>query len=184
MKTICLFLVFAFSNAVVHAQNKSIAKGNDYYREGRYEVAEIHYRKAGDDPVAAYNLANSLIRQKKHKEAISVLAEIEKQEDLKMRAAAFYNAGVIYSIEKDLVSAIAAYKACLRITPSDQQARENLQKALLEHKAEQKQKSQATESKISVSQANDKLKDLQEKERKLQKKLEGGKKGQSRENDW
>jgi Ca-activated chloride channel homolog len=167
-----------------HAQQASIAKGNEFYKEGRYELAETHYRRAGKDPVANFNLANALIRQKKGREAILILADVEKEKDPALRAAAYYNAGVVFSREKDLESAIDAYKNALRINPDDKNARENLQKALLELKSERQQKTKTTESRISESQADQKLNALQEKERKLQKKLDAGKKGKSMENDW
>jgi Ca-activated chloride channel family protein len=181
-----LFMLFAFIGFLhtANAQQASIAKGNDFYKEGRYDLAETQYRRAGNDPVANFNLANSLIRQKKGRDAILILADLEKENDPAIRAAAFYNAGVVFSKERDLESAIAAFKASLRINPNDKNARENLQKALLELKSEQQQKTKTTESSISESQADQQLNALQEKERKLQKKLDAGKKGKSMENDW
>jgi Ca-activated chloride channel homolog len=184
MMRLIILLTLIIFNQTVSAQNASIAKGNEFYKEGRYDLAEAQYRRAGNDPVANYNLANALIRQKKGKEAVVILADLEKEKDPVLRAAAYYNAGVVFSRERDLESAIEAYKACLRINPHDQNARENLQKALLELKSEQQQKTKTTESRISESQADQKLDALQEKERKIQKRLDAGKKGKSMENDW
>jgi tetratricopeptide (TPR) repeat protein len=184
MTRILLFIPAVFISAAATAQQASIAKGNEFYKEGRYDLAETQYRRAGNDATANYNLANALIRQKKSKEAILVLAEVEKEKDPALRAAAYYNAGVVFSREKDPESAIEAYKSSLRINPNDKNARENLQKAILELKSEQQQKTRTTKSNISESEADQKLGALQEKERKLQKKLDAGKKGRSMENDW
>jgi Ca-activated chloride channel homolog len=180
-------IVFVFISALflssAHAQNAAIAKGNEFYKEGRFDLAEIEYRKAGDYPVAQYNLANALVRQKRGQEALPILAALAKQKNPGFRAFSLYNTGVIYTQQKDLESAIEAYKACLRINPADKDARENLQKALLELKNEQKQKSQS-QSRISMSQADQKLEALAEKERKLQKKHDAGKQGKAMVNDW
>jgi Ca-activated chloride channel homolog len=182
IRTCFVFIMLSFFSAT-HAQNASIAKGNEYYKEGRYDLAEMEYRKAGDNPVGQYNLANSLIRQKKLQEALPILTAISKQKNPGFRAFSLYNAGVVYTRQKDLESAIESYKACLRINPADRDARENLQKALLELKSEQKQKSRS-ESRISQSQADQKLEALSEKEKKLQKKHDAGKQGVSMQNDW
>lgn len=183
MRLVILFTIVFFAQRG-WAQQAAIARGNEFYKEGRYELAETHYRRAGNDPAANFNLANALIRQKKGKEALAILTDLEKEKDPNLRAAAFYNAGVVFSREKDLELAIEAYKSCLRILPNDKHARENLQKALLELKSEKRQQTKTTQSRISESQADQKLNALQEKERKLQKKLDAGKKGQSMENDW
>jgi Ca-activated chloride channel homolog len=183
MKSVLYFLFLLLAATYAHGQNAAIAKGNEYYKEGRFDLAEIEYRKGGNDPVAQFNLANALIRQKKGQEALPILGNLSKQKNPGFRAFSYYNAGVVYTQEKDLESAIESYKACLRINPGDRDARENLQKALLELKNEQKQKSQS-QSKISMSQADQKLKDLEEKEKNLQKKHQVRQSGQSMENDW
>jgi Ca-activated chloride channel homolog len=184
MKRLFVLIGFSCFYHTAVAQQAAIARGNEFYKEGRFDLAETQYRRAGNDATANYNLANALIRQKKNRDAILILADLEKEKDPAIRAASFYNAGVVFSRERDLESAIAAYKASLRINPNDKNARENLQKALLELKSEQQQKTKTTQSSITESQADQKLGALQEKERKLQKKLDAGKKGRSMENDW
>lgn len=54
-----------------------------------------------------------------------------------IRAKSFYNKGVILSQQKNLKESIEAYKNALRINPADKEARENLQKDLLELKKKQ-----------------------------------------------
>jgi tetratricopeptide (TPR) repeat protein len=57
-----------------------------------------------------------------------------------VKSAAHYNNGVIKTKQKDLEGSIEDYKNALRLNPDDLQARENLQKALLELKQKQQQK--------------------------------------------
>ncbi|MDB5253387.1 MAG: hypothetical protein JWP27_2556 [Flaviaesturariibacter sp.] len=179
-------LCFLFAALPAMAQNAGIRKGNEYYRDGDFGMAEAQYRKAGS-PDGQFNLANALIQQKKFKEALSVLESLAATaSDVSLKASAFYNAGVIYSRQDDLDRSIDAYKAALRMEPTATDARENLQKALLEKKRRQRErdKQQNRPSSLSRSEAERKLQDLQEKERKLQEKMQKGRRGQSMEQDW
>jgi Ca-activated chloride channel family protein len=181
--TLVLLLLVAIP---AYAQNAAIRKGNEYYRNGDFVVAETQYRNAGT-PVALFNLANTLIQQQKYKEALSVLEGVATTTtDASLKASAFYNTGVIYSRQDDLARSIDAYKASLRIDPDAADARENLQKALLEQKrrAQERQKQQKQPSRLSRNEAERKLNDLQEKERRLQEKLQKARGGQGMEKDW
>ena len=51
-----------------------------------------------------------------------------------LKGKAYYNKGVVLSRSKKLEESIEAYKNALRQNPDDKEARENLQKALLELK--------------------------------------------------
>jgi hypothetical protein len=52
MMRLIILLTLVIFNQTVSAQNASIAKGNEFYKEGRYDLAEAQYRRAGNDPVA------------------------------------------------------------------------------------------------------------------------------------
>lgn len=179
----------------VHAQGEAyITKGNEYYRTSQFDLAETQYKAAiaadGANITARHNLANALYKQKKYDEATKVLQAIQKDASEKgQQATAFYNEGVIYSRQKDLEASIEAYKGALRRTPDDQQARENLQKALRELKKQkqdqQSQQSQKKPARMNDKQADQKLKDLQAKEKDLQEKLnKQGQPGNSQAKDW
>jgi len=188
----CLQLfVMAFAQSV----NEYISNGNEYYQLGQYEMAEAQYRQAlKKDPsnvVAQQNLANTLYRQKKAKEAIEGFSQVSKQtQNEKLRAPAYYNAGVVYSSQKDLESSIEAYKSALRLKPDDKEARENLQKALLElkQKQQQQQKEQPQKkpqsSSLSQKEAEKKLDQLEEKEKKIGERIQNQKGGTPQPNDW
>jgi Ca-activated chloride channel family protein len=83
-----------------------------------------------------------------------------------------------------LERSIDAYKASLRLNPDDVQARENLQKALLEWKQQQAQKQQRKPSPSPKSSVEKDLQRLQDKERQLRQRLQQKQGGKSMENDW
>ncbi len=139
MKLLFFILVpFIFIHVHAHAQAEAaITIGNDYYRSSQFDLAEAQYKAAiaadAANITARHNLANALYKQKKYDEAAKVLQGIQKDAaDKGQQSTAYYNEGVIYSRQKDLEASIEAYKGALRRTPDDQQARENLQKALRE----------------------------------------------------
>ena len=193
MKTTISFILFMVISGSVHAQNAAIKKGNDYYRQSQFELAEAQYRKAlEEDPsnlIAQYNLANALHQQKKYKEAIDLTEKTAvATPDKKARAASFYNQGVAHTRLKNLEGSIESYKKALRLNPEDQQARENLQKALLEQKKQQQQQQQQQQQKqqssMSQSEAERKLKLLQQRERELQQRMRSRKQGSGQSQDW
>lgn len=168
------------------AQNAAVRRGNAYYHDGDFTLAEVEYRKEGNN-TGKYNLANALIQQKKYKEALEVLEPLAQREtDPALKAAAYYNAGVVYSRQKDLESSIEAYKAALRINPADTDCRENLQKALLEKKRQDNERKQQRkeQSRLPKNEAERQMQRLQDKERQLQQRLRKGQSGQSMEQDW
>ena len=195
MRQVILLGFFFFLHQSLWAQtvDEAISKGNDYYKAEQYDMAEKQYRSAlaqdGANTTAQYNLANALSKQKKYNEAKELLAVlIKKTEDKNIREAAYYNKGVVFTKQKDLDASIEAYKAALRINPEDKEARENLQKALMERKKQQQQNQQQqkqNQSSMSNKQAEQKLKSLQEKEKKIQERLQNkGQKGSGLPKDW
>ncbi len=173
-----------------------LSKGNEYYRQSQFDLAERQYKEAlQKDPnnfTAQYNLANALYQQKRYQEATGILKKLQQNTaDNAIKQAAFYNEGVVHTKEKDLETSIAAYKAALRLEPNDQQARENLQKAMRElkkqqeEKQKQQQEQKQSQSNMSQKEAERKLKLLQEKERQLQQRLQkNGQKGNAQPKDW
>ena len=170
-----------------------ILLGNQYYRQAQFDLAEAQYRKALDiepkNTTAQYNLANALQKQKKYEEASELLETFSKSvSDKNLKSASYYNQGVAYTKLKKLEESIESYKNALRLNPDDQQARENLQKALLELKQKQQQKDQKQkqEPKMSQKEAEQKLKLLQQKEKELQERMKNKNKqqGKGQPKDW
>ncbi len=202
MKFLIIILLMIFPGGLLLAQqeNKTIETGNNYYRQQQYDKAESEYRKvletSPDNKTVKFNLANALIKQNKTEDGYKLLAELNiKENKVDLRSKATYNQGVILTQQKKLEESIESYKETLRLNPNDQEARENLQKALLElkkknppkkqeQKKEQQQK-QPPKPKISPREAQQQLKLLEQKEKQVQERLQkNSKTGNSLPKDW
>jgi len=191
--TILLFLLFP---ALSFSQNrdKLIKKGNDAYAEKKYDVAAENYLKAtSKDPSnekAFFNLGNALYKKGKSDEAIQAYdAAIQNSKAPNDKSGSWYNKGVVLQNDKKLAECIEAYKNSLKLNPADEDARLNLQKALMKQKQQQQkeddkkkqqQKQQQNEkkdnpkpqpSKMTKKEAEEKLKALLQHEKNLQDKL-------------
>lgn len=185
-----------------------LIKGNELYKNRQYDEAANQYQKAADinekNPKAQYNLGNALYRSKKTdaaKKAFDAAAESAK--DPGMKSKSLYNKGVTYSQEKKLLESIDAYKQTLILNPADDEARENLQKALNELKKQpppqpkQNQKQDQNKnnkqnnpppqnkSKLNQKQAERMLNALRQEEKRLQQnKQRKANNGSLQEKDW
>jgi Ca-activated chloride channel family protein len=190
-KTVLIVLLFSLEVSAQTAQTY-LSRGNEYYLQLKFDLAEAQFRQAlisaPRNVEAKYNLANALMQQKKYREAIELYNEVAGTENKNLRAASHYNAGVSYSRQKDLPSSIDAYKSALRINPNDKEARENLQKALTEQKQQQEEqkKNGGGGGGMSQKEAEQKLKQLQDKEKDLQRRMQnaGAGKGAGGSKDW
>lgn len=183
-----------------------IKKGNDAYTKKDYTSATENYKKVTErsagNATAQYNLGNALYRSSKADEAVAAYDNAARQKTSpEERAKAFYNKGVVLQNNKKLPECIDAYKQALKLKPDDEDARQNLQKALIQQQQQQKKeenkdkekekkdkkqeqqdqkKKQDQEkqeqpkpqpSKISKQDAEEKLKALMEQEKNLQDKM-------------
>lgn len=183
--------------------DKNISAGNEFYKQQQYDKAAEEYKKAitinPANGTAKFNLANTMTKQGKQGEAMRSLTEIAdntKETDLKSKS--FYNKGVILTQQKRLEESIESYKNALRQNPDDKEARENLQKALLELKKKEKPKQQDQKKKqdqkkdkqpppkMDRKEAEQRLKLLEQKEKEVQQRLqkEKSKTGGSQAKDW
>jgi len=197
---ICISFLLIIANSVSFAQdvNGLIADGNDFYRKQQWVKAELQYKRALEvspaNREAKYNLANTLLKQNRNAEAEKLLTQLNnEQSDPAFRSKVNYNNGVKLTTEKKLEESIEAYKQALRLDPNDLEARENLQKALLELKKkqssnqqQQKQKQeQKPKPKISPQQADQQLKKLEQKEKEVNQRFQKNKAGAgSQPKDW
>ncbi len=190
--TVLLLLTYAVSFS--QTKDKLIKKGNDAYAEKKYDVAAKNYLKVtAKDPAnekAFYNLGNALYKKGKAEESVQAYdASILHSKSAVDKSAAWYNKGVVLQNDKKLSECIDAYKNALKLNPADEDARLNLQKALLkqqqeqqkeDEKKKQQQKQQQNEkkdnpkpkpSKMTKKEAEEKLKALLQHEKNLQDKL-------------
>jgi Ca-activated chloride channel homolog len=202
-----LYGIAVSSRLVGQDANQSIQTGNDLYKQKKYDEAELHYNDAlvsePSNSTAKFNLANTLYRGGKQEEAIKALDDLAMNDkDAVVKSKAYYNKGVILSAQKKLEESIEAYKSALRQNPGDTEARENLQKALLElkkknppkkkedepkkKKQEQQQQKQQQQPKMNQKEAEQKLKLLEQKEKEVQQRMqkEKVKTGGNQAKDW
>lgn len=210
MRQIIIIVTLLFTHdlfAQSRQAEKTIEAGNEFYRKQEYNKAVAEYRKVPEtDPgnnKAKFNQANALYRQEQKVEAVQLFAVLGREAQEKdLKAKAFYNKGVILSQQKNLEESIEAYKNALRNDPQDKEARENLQKALLElkkkppppkkeekkdnKKQEQQNQKKQQQPKMSPKEAEQRLKLLQQKEKEVQQRLqkEKSKSGGSQPKDW
>jgi Ca-activated chloride channel homolog len=208
--------LLAAASLKVSGQNADalIRKGNRYYKQNQIDQSQKEYEKAvqtaPDDPTAHYNLGNVQFRKNNFDEAAkSFAAGAEHSPDSTFREKSLYNKGVALVKGQKLKESIDAWENALKINPSDQDTRENLQKALLELKRQQQQQDQKNKkdqkdqqkkqdqqnqqqqpkpqpSRLTKQQAEQYLKSLQEKENELQQKMNQNKSrsGTQPDKDW
>lgn len=151
-----------------------IEKATQYYKTQQYLKAEHHYRLAlalePNNPMVRYNLAATLYKQNAVTPALEMYNTlIHATKDNTLLSKAWYNKGVILSAAGQLSESIVAYKNALRNNATDVQARENLQKALLELK---KKQNSPPSTQPKQSKADQQLQQLQQKEMQVQQKVQ------------
>ena len=124
---------------------KNIRKGNSAYKEGKYEDADVWYRKAMEanpnvfDPI--YNLANAEYKKDNVEAAKSFYSSvISNTEDKDKKASAYHNLGNTLLTEKKYKESIDAYKSALKLHPNDIETKTNL--AYAQKKLEDEQQNQ------------------------------------------
>lgn len=185
--------MLVLGSAPVWAQkpNQLIQEGNALYKKGDYAAAANSYREAlqaePGNSTAQFNLAAALYKAKEKDGALQAyntsIEQYTQKNDLARLSQAYYNRGVVYHNDNKLDECIADYKRALRINPNDDDARQNLQKALQKKKQEQQNQEQQNknqnqqnkpkpqQSKLKQQDAIEKLKALQQQERELQERL-------------
>lgn len=145
--------VIAAGAVMPHANAQTVrshvAEGNSHYKEGKMSDAELEYRKALEkDPnvrAAISNLGSTEYKQKRYSQALERFGKAaEKAETGEERADSYYNAGNALFKDQKYKESIEAYKSALRLNPSDEDARYNLQLArrLLQMQNQQQQQQQ------------------------------------------
>jgi len=142
-----VFLSLAHLRLFAQKDRKYIREGNKEFASGKYQEAELAYRKALDkteDPVkSSFNIGDALYKQKKFEDAagqFDKLAEVET--DKESVARTYHNLGNSYLQANKLKESIEAYKDALRKNPYDMETKYNLAYAQEKLKEQQKKKQQ------------------------------------------
>ena len=171
---LAFLIVLVPAGLLAQKGNKEVKKGNEAYKNSRYEIAIENYKKAisknAENLPAQYNLGNALYKNTRIEDALAAYDVAIQQSKLPLeKSGAFYNKGVVLQNNKKLPECIEAYKDALRLNPADEDARLNLQKALLQQKQQQQQqkdnKDNKEKKKPKEEQKKDKQKQQEEKDK-------------------
>lgn len=169
-------LVLLQVNFAAAQQTKSqFRKGNELYKEGKYNEAEIAYRKGlskqPDSWVGNYNLANALYKQKRYEEAGAILDSLAPNASAdNQKARVYHNLGNALLENKQYEKSIEAYKKALKINPTDEDTRYNLSYALKKIQQQQQQQQQKNQQKQQQQQKNQQQQKQQQSKDDQQKK--------------
>jgi tetratricopeptide (TPR) repeat protein len=182
--------------------NRTIKQGNDAYKKGDYKDAASLYKTAlGKDSkntAAKFNLGNALDKTNDLVNAEKYYDEIASSSstDASLKAKSFYNKGVAEAQQQKLLEAIESFKQALKLTPEDDEARENLQKAINDlkkqqqqpqpqsNKSKQKQQPQQKNKMPNPQMMEQKFNELRDKEKQLQKMLQQRPNQSQPDKDW
>lgn len=139
--------IISVEGAGAQSTDALIRSGNRLYKKKQTGAALQQYqdavKKDPANPTANYNLGNSQFRENKFDEAANSYDATAKQgsgkEGKELAEKGLYNKGVAMVKQKKLPEGIDAWKSALKIDPADEDARENLEKALREQKQQQQQ---------------------------------------------
>ena len=167
-------------------EKQILRKGNDFYKEKNFIDAEVKYKKAlqknKNYETAYYNLANSIYKQNRYKEALPGYELVAKTtKDKVIKAQSFHNIGNALMKQKQYDKAILAFKNSLRLNPKDDETRYNLALAqkLLD---DQQQKNKDNKDDKDKDKDKDKNQDKND-QNKDEKKEEGDDKDKDKDQD-
>ncbi len=133
-----LFFNFNFTNSQLIASSifdfKTIKEANKAYENQDYNKASKEFEKLDSNEFRDYNLANSLYKENKFKEAIDIYKNIKtSSNDLEFKK--LHNLGNAYAKNSDFQNAVDSYEKALKLK-NDSTTKENLQlvKKLLDNK--------------------------------------------------
>ena len=174
-------LLFVFTFAATTGQiwrdkvSRKNAEGNALYQQKNYPGALDKYVEANDGKAhrqeLAYNLANTFYQQKKYPEALRELEKAVSSGDSPLNENIYFNRGNTFFQMGKYQEAIESYKKALEITPSDKEAKHNLELALkkLQENPQEQQKDSKKKDQQSKQDKQDQKQDGSSDQQKQQK---------------
>jgi tetratricopeptide (TPR) repeat protein len=167
---LALFLCYSFS---AHGQSERslIREGNRSYKDNKFTDAEVNYRKALEKDKelgqGIFDLGDALYKQGRFGEAVEEYGNAAaKATDSHLKAQALHNLGNGLLKDQKLPESISAYKEALKLNPTDEDTKYNLEyaKALLKRQQQQQQQNQKKDQKKDDKNKQDKQKQDQQKQ--------------------
>jgi Ca-activated chloride channel homolog len=169
MKQLTIVILFLMQGSLLFGQHEKryIKKGNELYKQQKYQEAEADYRKSVGKNADShreqniegnFNLGDALYKQKKFADAgeqFNKLAE-SSGNNKALTAAAYHNMGNSFLENKKLEESIEAYKKALLNNPKDDETRYNLAYAQDKLKKQQQQNKQNKDNKNQDNKNQDK----------------------------
>ena len=141
-----IFFLLTSLNAFAESERSLIKQGNTRYNKKEFADSEASYRKALEKKKelreGVFNLGDAMYKQGRFSEAADQFRlAASNAPDATSRASAYHNLGNAMLKEKKLQESIEAYKQGLKLNPSDQDTKYNLEYArrLLQQQQQQKQ---------------------------------------------
>jgi tetratricopeptide (TPR) repeat protein len=139
--------MFQMTNLIAQTDATHFRKGNKVYEEGKFNDAEIEYRKGLDKNneswTGQFNLANSLYKQEKYAEASAILDSLKnKTSNANQKSKVYHNLGNSLLKEEQFQESIEAYKEALKLNPQAEDSRYNLSYAYKKLRQQQQQQQQ------------------------------------------
>ena len=143
--------------------------GNSLYRSGKYDEAEVRYRKALEQehalPAGSFNLGDALYKQGKLDESVREFENVAAtRESPSVRANALFNRGNALMQGQKYQEAVGSYIEALKLKPDDADTKYNLSYALQKLKEQQQQRQQ--QQKQDKNNKNDKNQQQQQQQNK------------------
>ncbi|MBP7497990.1 MAG: VWA domain-containing protein [Bacteroidales bacterium] len=195
MRIILLLLVLSATNLYSQSKEAQIRKGNNLYKSQKYSEAEVSYLKSLDKnqlyTKGLYNLGAAYYKQKRYKEADSILKNaLSSNSDKNINSKIFHNLGNALLQEGNYAASVEAYKNSLKINPNDEDTRYNLayaqkmlknQKQNKQDKNNQDKQQQQQDKQQQDKQQQDKQQQQQDKQQQDKQKQQQDKQEQSKE---
>jgi len=197
-----ILLLLFYGALFAQKANNDIEKGNEAYKKGDFKTAVENYKNAlrrePENNTARFNLANALQRENETQQAKKKYDEVIASADINsLKSESNYNKALAFVKEKNLQNAVTFFEESLKENPSDDDARENLQKAMNDLKKQQQQNQpqnqkqkpqqnpkQQKQPPVNKDMMEQKFNELRNQENQLQKKLQSKNSTTQPEKDW
>ena len=158
-----LFLIINFSlflTSSVFAQreaNKHLEKGNEFYKNKKFNDAEVEYRKSMEKNktgfAGKFNLGDAMYKAGKYEEATKIFTELSTQAKSKSdQALVQHNLGTSLLKQEKYQESADAFKKAMKANPKDEETRYNLAYALKMIPKQQQQQKQDQQNKDKKNQ--------------------------------